>query len=207
MKFNLNINDINYIKIVYNDADNVGHCAKAAIRRVGDKEILACMKYEKDLKLLFPQEVSVGFACNDALYVCKTTLKMIEQSFSYIYFTLKTPDEVEYQQNRAYFRVKMDEDVLLNFNETSLSCQIYDISANGIRLKLSENRQIPEDVVLDILFSPRNIKTRAKFVRWDDEDGILKAAFTYIDIPEASRDLISKKCIQKQLSDKRKSIM
>ena len=207
MKFNLNLENINYIKIIYTDSDNVGHYAKAAIKRLGEKEIYACMKYEKELKVPAPQEVSISFACENALYTAKTTLKFVENQDPYVFFTLKTPDEIEYQQNREYFRVRIDGDAILSFPGTVMPCKIYDISANGVRLKLDKSIQIPEIVMIDILFSPKEVKTKAKFIRTDNEDGIIKASFTFIDIPEASRDIISQKCIQKQLSDKRKTFM
>lgn len=207
MKFNLNLENINYIKIVYSDSAGVGHYAKAAIKRLGEKEIFACMKYEKELRISIPQEVSISFACDNALYTAKTTLKMVENEEPYIFFTLKTPEEIEYRQNREYFRVKMNEDVILSFGGTVLPCKIHDISANGISLKLDKEMQIPENVMLDILLTPKNIKTRAKYIRTDKEDGILKASFTFVNISERSRDLISQKCIQKQLQDKRKTLM
>ena len=94
MKFNLNLENINYIKIVYNDSDGVGHYAKAAIKRLGEKEIFACMKYEKELRVPLPQEVSISFACDNALYSAKTTLKLVENEDPYVYFTLNTPQEL-----------------------------------------------------------------------------------------------------------------
>ncbi len=207
MKFNLNLENINYIKIVYNDSDGVGHYAKAVIKRLGEKEIFACMKYEKELRVPLPQEVSISFACDNALYSAKTTLKLVENEDPYVYFTLNTPQELEYQQNREYFRVKMEEDVLLSFAGTVMPCKIYDISANGIRLKLDKDIKIPENVMIDILFSPKNVKTKARFIRTDKEDGIIKASFTFVNISESSRDIISQKCIQKQLNDRRRALM
>ena len=44
MKFNLNLDSINYIKIVYSDRNGSPHCVKAAIKRMGEKEIFACAK-------------------------------------------------------------------------------------------------------------------------------------------------------------------
>ena len=207
MKFNLNLENINYIKIVYSDSAGVGHYAKVAIKRLGEKEIFACMKYEKELQISIPQEVSISFACDNALYTAKTTLKMVENDDPYIFFTLKTPDEIEYRQNREYFRVKMNEDVILSFSGTVLPCKIHDISANGIRLCLDKEIEIPENVMINILFPQRNVKTKAKYVRIDKEDDILKASFYYINLSEHDRDIISQRCIQKQLSDKRRSIL
>lgn len=207
MKFNLNLESINYIKIVYSDANGVGHYTKAAIKYLGEREIYACIKTEQDLQIPSPQEISVGFVCNDGIYTAKTLLKYVENKEPFVYFTLERPSEIEYQQNREYFRVKMEEDAILSFPGTVISCKIYDISANGIRLKLDKNLAIPENVLINILFIPKNVKTKAKYIRTDKEDGILKASFSYVDLPESSRDIISQRCIQKQLQDKRKSII
>lgn len=207
MKFNLDLENINYIKIVYNDSDGTGHCAKAAIKRLGEKEIFACMKYERELKLALPQEIAISFACDNALYNAKTVLKMVENDDPYIYLTIKTPEEIEYQQNREYFRVRMQESAILTFDKTVAACKIYDISANGIRLILDNDIQIPQEVMIDILFSPKDVKTKAKFIRKDNEDGILKASFMFVNISETNRDIISQICIQKQLKDKRRSLM
>ena len=62
---------------------------------------------------------------------------------------------------------------------------------------------MPEEVTVDILFQPKSIKTRAQFVRYDEDDGILKASFHFKHLPESDMDVISKKCIQKQLEYKR----
>lgn len=207
MKFNLNVDSIKYIKVKYTDSNGVGHIAKASIKHLGEKEIFACMKYQRELNLVLPQEISVSFACDNALYNAKTILKTVENDDPYIYLTLKTPVEIEYTQNREYFRVRMEEKVILSFVGTVLACKIYDISANGIRLILDKDVPIPNDVMIDILFSPKDIKTKARFIRKDNEDGVLKASFAYVDITETNRDIISQICIQKQLKDKRRSLM
>ncbi len=207
MKFDLNLESINYIKIIYNDKNDIGHCTKAAIKQLNAREIFACIKSEKFLAIPAPQEVSVSFACNNGIYTTITTLKSVENREPFIYFTLKTPQEIQYSQNREYFRVKMSEDAILSFSGTVLACKVYDISANGIRLCLDKEIEIPENVMINILFPQRNVKTKAKYVRIDKEDDILKASFYYINLSEHDRDIISQRCIQKQLSDKRRSIL
>lgn len=207
MKFNLNAENIKYLKIVYKDKNDVGHITKAAVKRIDEREIMACAKFEDDLYIKTPQEVSLSFVCENGLYKTNTQLKYIENDEPYIFFFLCTPEGVEYQQNREYFRVKMDDNVILSLGEKAVSCKIYDISANGIRLKLNEDIQIPENVKLDILFSSSEVKINAQYIRTDKEDGILKASFSYKDISENIRDIIVQKCIQKQLEDKRKTLM
>lgn len=205
MKFNLNLNNINYIKIVYKDNSDKTCCTKAAIKRIGERDIFACAKFEDGLYIKTPQEVLLSFICDNGLYRTTTTLKFLESEPPYIFFTMKTPDGLEYQQNREYFRVRMEEDVILGFEGKVIPAKVYDISANGVSLILPEKMEIPDEVYLDLLFKPKNIKTRAKFIRFDNENDKYKASFKFIDIKNADIDLISQKCIQKQLEYKRNS--
>lgn len=207
MKFNLEVENIKYLKIVYKDKNDVGHITKAAVKSVSEREIIACAKFEDGLNINTPQDVSLSFVCENGLYKAFSQLKYIENAAPYVLFAIKTPDEIEYRQSREYFRVKMDANVLLSFGNNSVSCKIYDISANGIRLKLNEEIEIPKRVKLDILFADKEVKTDAEYIRTDNEDGILKASFCYKNLAENIRDIISQKCIQKQLIDKRNALM
>lgn len=203
MKFNLNLDNINYIKIVYKDKNDNACCTKAAIKNMNEREIYACAKFEDGLYIEFPQEISLSFVCDNGLYRTNTTLKYVENKNPFVFFYIKTPFGIEYQQNREYFRVRMDEDVIMTFNQTSVACKVHDISANGIRIILPKKINIPEEVTLDILFRPKNVKTKAKLIRIDNEENILKASFEYLEISKNDVDLISQKCIQKQLEYKR----
>ena len=133
MKFNLNLDNINYIKIVYKDKNDNACCTKAAIKNMSEREIYACAKFEDGLYIEFPQEISLSFVCDNGLYRTNTTLKYVENKNPFVFFYIKTPFGIEYQQNREYFRVRMDEDVIMTFNQTSVACKVHDISANGIR--------------------------------------------------------------------------
>lgn len=205
MKFNLNFNNINYIKIVYKDNSDKTCCTKAAIKSINERDIFACAKFEDGLHIKTPQDILVSFVCDNGLYRTTTTLKFLESEPPYIFFTMKTPEGLEYQQNREYFRVLMEEDVILGFDGKVIPAKIYDISANGVSLILPDKIEIPDEVYLDLLFKPKNIKTRAKFIRFDNENDKYKASFKFIDIKNADIDLISQKCIQKQLEYKRNS--
>lgn len=211
MKFNLNLDSINYIKIVYKSDDEKTRCTKAAIKRMGEHEIFACAKTENGLNLKTPQDVLLSFVCDNGLYRTTTNLKFIEKEDPYVFFTLKTPEGIEYQQNREYFRVRITEDAILSYKSgdrmVRIPCKTHDISANGVRVILSEKIQNLDNASINILFEPVNIKSKVKFVRFDDEDGIPKASFQFVDLPENEVDLISQKCIQKQLEYRRNSVM
>ncbi len=203
MKFNLNLDNINYIKIVYKDKSDTVCCTKAAIKNMNERDIYACAKFENNLFLNTPQEVALSFVCENGLYRTSTTLKYIENDGSYTFFAMKTPVGIEYQQNREYFRVKMDEDAIISFGNETIPCKIHDISANGVRLILLRKVEIPEEADLDLLFAPKGIKTKAKFIRFDNEDNVPKVSFEFLGMTDSDRDFISQKCIQKQLEYKR----
>ena len=206
MRFNLNLDDINYIKLLYKNSAGTGCCTKCAIRHMGEREIIACAKFDDGLKVDTPQEVTLSFVCDNGLYRTNTELKYVNFEEPYILFVLKTPQGFEYQQNREYFRVKIDEDALLSFEGKVIPCKTHDISANGVRLILPQKIEIPQNVVIDLLLRPKGIKAKAGFVRYDEEDEILKASFNFIGLPESTVDVISQLCIQKQLEYKRNAL-
>ena len=57
-----------------------------------------------------------------------------------------------------------------------------------------------------MLFRPKGVKAKARFVRYDEEDEVLKASFNFVGLPESVVDTISQLCIQKQLEYKRNSL-
>lgn len=206
MQFNLNLENINYIKIVYKDKEDNTRYIKASIKRMNEREIFASAKFEDELNIHAPQDVSASFVCENGLYRTTTQLKYVEYTEPYIFLILQTPQGLEYQQNREYFRVRIEENIILRFAETVIPCKTYDISANGVRVVIDKDLQIPDIVDLDILFNSKNIKTKAQYIRTDNEDKIWKASFTFINLAESDVDFIAKKCIQLQLSNRRNSI-
>ena len=211
MKFDLDIENINYIKILYKDRYNFTHCVKAAIKKLEEKYIFAGAKSEKPLSMEIPQEVSLSFICDNGLYKTKTKLNFVQfdEKDECIFFSLATPEEVEFQQNREYFRIQMQEKVVVSYKrddeEVEIPAYIYDISANGIKIVLSGMMKFPEEVFLEIYLPSKKIKTSAKYVRTDDEDGICKASFHFIDLPIQDLDYISRLCLIKQLEQRRNS--
>ena len=214
MNFNLKSDDIDYVKILYKDAHDFIHVAKTHIKNLTELEVYVFIKKEEFEKLPAPQEVSVGFATKNGLYKAETTLKYTRYEEPYLYIALKTPTEVEYQQNREYFRVNIEKDVIISYKKEeefkTINCNTYDLSANGIRVKLDCEIDFPEEVYMDVKLDKKTIHAKAKYIRTDVIDGTVKAsfvfsAFNFVEIGEADMDYISQVCIQKQLEDKRKS--
>lgn len=211
MKFNLNAESINYLKITCTDDNGFAHYIKAAIRYIGESEVLAAVKKEEDVSISFPQDVDLGIACDNGLYTAKTELKKVEEEPLYKLFLLKRPENFEYQQKREYFRVKLQEDVNIvyefNGTEKSYSAVTYDISANGVRIELDDDINFPENVKLMLILPGRNIISLAKYIRNDDEDQINKASFQFVEISQSDIDYISQFCLQRQLEERRKNLL
>lgn len=211
MIFNVDADNINYVKITYKDKNDFAHCVKAAVKFMSDYELLACAKNEEDLRIAIPQEVDLGIACENGLYKAKTTLKNVTYDSSYVLFSMRKPEEAEYQQNREYFRVKLGEDSNIiyteNGQEKTVAAITYDLSANGVRIELDKEMTFPENVRLLLFLPQRNIDVKAQYIRNDNEDQIIKAAFQFVDMPQADLDYISQLCLQKQLEERRKNLM
>ena len=211
MKFNLNTENVNYVKINYTDKNGFAHCIKAAVRLIGEIEFLACAKIEEDLNIEVPQEVSLGIACENGLYKAKTTLKKIEKEPPFLLFSMRKPEDMEYQQKREYFRVKLQENANIiyenNGKEVKISAITYDISANGVRIELDSDISFPEQVRLLLSLPERTIDVKAKYIRSDKEDEILKASFQFADMLQQDSDYISQMCLRKQLEERRKNLM
>ncbi len=212
MKFNLDLANINYIKILFKDRQGSAHCIKSAIKIMGEKEIYACTKYEEGLIIPAPQDVTLSFVCDNGLYRTKTRLLVVNKEDPYIYFSLNTPDGLEYQQNREYFRIKLEEKAVISFvteeeQQISISSITHDISANGVRVVPTKRTAFPENVNIEIQFPTRTISVRAKFIREDEDDNIYKASFCFTDIAPKDMDYISQVCIKKQLEYKRSTIV
>lgn len=212
MKFNLDLANINYIKILFKDRQGNAHCIKSAIKIMGEKEIYACTKYEEGLVIPAPQDVGLSFVCDNGLYRTKTRLLVVNKEDPYIYFSLKTPDGLEYQQNREYFRIKLEEKAIISFTtEDEQTIKIpaltHDISANGVRLIPEKRTALPEDVDIKIIFPSKTIETKAKYIREDEDDNVYKVSFEFINISAKDMDYISQICIRKQLEYKRSTIV
>ncbi len=207
MKFNLNLEDIKYIKILYKDFSGNPCTTRAAIKSVNEREIVACAKFENLIQIETPQETTLSIVCNDGLYRTKTNLKSIDYAEPYIFFALETPQGLEYQQNREYFRVPAkyncvysitSEDKIKEF--TTHTC---DISANGVSIFMPVHEISNEESEIEIAFNDIKIAARIKYVRSEKFEDGYKLSFTYTGISNLDRDFISQVCIQKQLEQRR----
>ena len=210
MKFDLKIESINYVKILYKDDNDFLHCVKASLKTLNEYDIYTCIKKDEWEKVPFPQDITISFACFDGLYKADTTLKYVRYEEPFLYFSIKPPEEVKYQQEREFFRVNINIPAVVSYKIDEfierIQCKTFDLSANGIKIKLEDEKYFPEEVSIDLYFEKRVIRTNAKYMRTDTEDDIITAAFNFIDLSENDTDYLSQICIRKQIEDKRHSL-
>ena len=161
-----------------------------------------------------PQDIELNFACDNGLYKSNTELKFVEKDSPFVFFTIKTPENIEYHQNREYFRVKLNEDVLIlykteNEKPVNIKGETYDLSANGVRITVNkdENISLPDIVNIVLYLSSKNIETQARYIRAEDDEKCKRIAFNFINLKESSADYISQICFKKQLESRRKNWM
>lgn len=207
MKFNLSIENIKYVKILYANMDGNPVSVKAAIKKMDEKEIVTCLRYEEKFDIKTPQQTTLSIICSEGLYRTKTKLKSYLIEEPYIFFFMETPSSLEYQQNREYFRIPAVYNCVYyvkNDGQTeSYTTQTMDISANGVSILLPNHIFSEEEAEIEMMVEERLVCTKIRYIRSEKTDGGYKISFTYSDISNRDRDYISQICIKKQLEDKR----
>lgn len=210
MHFNLNIEDIKYIKIYYKDLDSNQRSFRAAVRKINNSEILASTKLEDSLTIRTPQEVSLKIICNNGLYNATTNLLAIFNDDPYVFVKLEPPTNIVFQQNREYFRVGVQYDCLIRTkieNEwVETPAQSYDISANGVSVIIDKPIITNDTTNINMRIDDRFVKANVQYVRSEKYKDKYKLSLKYIKINESERDFISQTCIKKQLEQKRNSL-
>lgn len=207
MKFNLSIENIKYVKILYANMDGNPVSVKAAIKKMDEKEIVTCLRYEEKFDIKTPQQTTLSIICSEGLYRTKTKLKSYLIEEPYIFFFMETPSSLEYQQNREYFRIPAVYNCVYyvkNGEQTeTYTTQTVDISANGVSIILPNHVFSEDDAEIEMMVEERLVCAKMRYVRSEKTDDGYKISFTYSDISNRDRDYISQVCIKKQLDDKR----
>lgn len=210
MKFKFKLEEIKYVKILYTDINSTPCVTKAGIKKIDDREILACGKFENGLNINTPQEVVLSVICNDGLYRTKTILKSAENEEPYVFFVLETPAGIEYEQNREYFRVPVIYNCVYSVKENNeikeYPAITSDLSANGVSIFLPNNIVSENISELTINIDGLQIITKIKHVRSEKREEGYRLSFFFVNISETDRDYISQICIKKQLEQRRNSI-
>ena len=88
MKFNLDLNNIKYIKIMFNEESGF-RSLKAAVKSINEREITANAKYEEDIEVKTPLEITLSVVCSDGLYCTRTVLKSFEKDEPYMFLQVQ----------------------------------------------------------------------------------------------------------------------
>lgn len=209
MNFNIKLEEIKYVKILYKDYNDSPCITKAGIKKINEKSILACGKLENIADIPTPQNVTLSVVCSDGIYRTKTVLTIVENDDPYTFFELETPQNIQYEQNREYFRVSAEYNCIYklreNGEEKEYQTKTTDLSANGISIILP-NHSITESICdLDLIINTKVLKTKIQYIRSEKVEEGYKISFKFINLSENNRDLISQVCIQKQIEERRHS--
>ena len=211
MKLNLDLEEIKYIKITIPTDEENSITVRATIKDINEREIVACTKYDENLKSIKSQEIVVSIISDDGIYRTKTNLKAIENDGPYTFMYIETPDNIEYQQNREYFRVPMvcecNYKVAVNGEKLEFNVKTVDISANGVSLYSPELFISSTDAELVININGKKVQTKARYIRSERFGDAYRVSFAYTNIAESDRDIISQACIAKQLEEKRNRLV
>lgn len=207
MLFKFKVEDIKYLKVLFKDINEESVLLKIALKQINDREILACGKISENMVVPTPQDVSLSIICNDGLYRTKAKLKSVSDENPYTFFIMETPKNVEYQQNREYFRVVTEFPCTYKAEGKEYSAKTYDISANGVSLLLNSHTITDGVSNLILNVNNRNLQVPMYYVRSEKINNQYKVSFKFVKISEIDRDFISQICIQKQLEAKRNSLL
>jgi c-di-GMP-binding flagellar brake protein YcgR len=196
------------MKILCKDSSGENVSIKVAIKRINEKEIISCARYSEKLELINTQEVALDFVCKDGIYKTKTLLKSVEKDEPYVVFILKTPENIEYEQLREFFRIPVKYDcTCITEDGNSISGITTNISANGVCVEFHKTFIFSKNLKLRISIEKTNIELVAKYIRSDFAENNYKVSFAFTKISEQDRDYISQVCIKKQLEHKRNSLL
>ena len=207
MKFNLSIENIKYIKILYANAEGNPVSIKAAIKSFDDREMVSCFKHDKELNIKVPQQITLSIICSEGLYRTQTKLKSFSCEEPYTFLFLETPSSLEYQQNREYFRIPAIYNCVYyvknNNQPATFTTQTVDLSANGVSICLPVHVFSEEDAEIEMMVEERLVCAKIRYVRSEKVDSGYKLSFTFTDISNRDKDFISQICIKTQLETKR----
>ena len=193
---------IEYIKII---ADGGKICYTSAKYQIGEDTLVISVDVDDKIYVKTPQRVLLSCITEDAIYKAETELLVLQYSNYRAEFITKIPEKFEKQQERKFFRVKIDKQVTIHYLDDGVQktavCTTDDLSAGGVRVTLKEKLNIVGNVKLDIVFDTKTLFLEAKPIKLFYGGKIPQASFEFINISEKDLDYISSVCFKKQLAD------
>lgn len=210
MNFNLEVEEINYIKFSYSGEKEEVKDFRAIVKSYNDREMVAYAKNQDNLTARLPQGTTLHFVCNNGIYEAQTSIKAIEIEEPYVIFIFEKPKNISYKQNRDFFRIPAVFDCIYKIAEKDgikeYKTKSIDISANGISLLMPSSEMPKTFSIITMFLNGKSISTDVKFVRSEKYNNNFKYAFTFTQISEKDQDFISQFCFQKQLEKRRSTL-
>lgn len=210
MKFNLKLENIKYIKINCEKDNGDLITIKTGIKSFTDSQIVLLSKYSNTYENIFPQEISANIFCDDGVYTLKAQIKKIENVMPYTIFTLDSLEEINYKQNREYFRIQYITECVCETNlkgEISFhNGKIINLSANGIKAVFPNCFITNGNCKLSFKIENTKLELLAHYIRSENYNDEYQVSFSFIKINETDREIISRFCIKKQLEQRRKNL-
>jgi c-di-GMP-binding flagellar brake protein YcgR len=134
------LSKLRYVKVIYTGLDCRLHEIKADVKFIGDVLISLYFKRSDDFDIKCPQDVTLKFVTQDAMYLALALLQEVNKSEGMVYFSVIPPRKMIKRQNRKYSRVELDRSCVLVVNDetgksTTYLSEAVNISASGILIK------------------------------------------------------------------------
>ena len=149
----------------------------------------------------------IGFVCDDGYYVTKVKVINIFHESELIVFICEKPNNIEYKQNREYFRVNAKFNCEYKWHTEdgikTLKTQTINISANGVTIYVPIKEYIPQFCELVLNIDDKKNITDAQYVRQEEVQGGYNVSYKFVGIKESTQDYIAQTCIKLQIANKR----
>lgn len=218
-----NSTKIKKILVTYTDLENKKNEIVVSRDAIGDKFISVYFAYTEEFEINYPQQIILKFVTDEALYIIETELKDIIREKNLIYFTIKSPAQIERRQRRAYYRLNLIKNIIIFANDVTKEdgmmmslAKIVNLSAGGVKvgniepLFITENKEDSSNIRLSmyknfylilILNSKTLIRLKAKFARYEQgKDGKPYYCFKFENTHIKDIDTISKFIIVEQVN-------
>ncbi len=189
--------NIQYIKIIFNDADNKIREERANANSISD-DVIKLRISKENYNINCPTGAVLKFITDSAIFYAKAILQEIKQTGDNYVFILKTPQNTIQKQNRRFYRLNVERPCVLQVNNEDGEYETYiaqsvNVSKGGILLTNVESTMNDEQVNLQlsdgdfchiVIFLKHNIKikTLAEFVRLERVDDTYRYAFQFLDM-------------------------
>ena len=211
MKFNLKLENIKYVKMFCKDSNGDSISIKTGIKSITESQIILLTRYSDSYTSIPPQEIDADIVCDDGIYSIKTRIKKVEKETPYIIYILESVQEMDYKQNREFFRIPYKTECICETNiqgEISHYCgETINISANGMKV-VFPNCFITNGVCkISFIIENKKFELQSCYIRSENIDNEYLISFSFTKINDSEREFLLQFCLKKQLEQRRKNLI